>query len=387
MEDPPSSAGVGADAAEAGHAGLAAEDAASGAGGGGGAVHATTSAAPRPVEEEGGGRAPLLGGRGTGGGDDDEDAEAPLLGHGGGGQGGGGQERERRRSAGVRRRLAEAAVSSRVALRLELALRLVQSGVALIMVSVGGAHDALEPQCTPQVSALVKTWILGEAVRCALLIPLQLHRYGILVEVAAQRRTPRGHISFVTQLRAARADRLKGCADFFWTAWFLLGNIWLDSTGVCPLLHSTMVALLAVSFVGLLAPFLAATLICACLPCLMASVQRHHEMLGAVAPGAGRGASAEVLSALPTYEYGESGSRTFDDEADASCCICLCEYENGETLTELECGHHFHKSCLTEWATINASCPLCKRGIGGAAEAEAEQQQDGTPGAQGLPPV
>lgn len=36
------------------------------------------------------------------------------------------------------------------------------------------------------------------------------------------------------------------------------------------------------------------------------------------------------------------------------------------------CGHHFHKSCLTEWLTLNKKCPLCKQDFRGK-----EYEEDG----------
>jgi hypothetical protein len=32
-----------------------------------------------------------------------------------------------------------------------------------------------------------------------------------------------------------------------------------------------------------------------------------------------------------------------------SCCICLCKYEEGETLILLKCRHVYHKSCIDSW--------------------------------------
>jgi hypothetical protein len=47
------------------------------------------------------------------------------------------------------------------------------------------------------------------------------------------------------------------------------------------------------------------------------------------------------------------------DPENANCSICLTEYEEGESLRQLPCRHHFHMSCLDEWLKINAKCPLC----------------------------
>jgi len=47
---------------------------------------------------------------------------------------------------------------------------------------------------------------------------------------------------------------------------------------------------------------------------------------------------------------------------DRVCSICL----NPETPLDSElkpCGHNFHKSCITEWLSINKSCPNCRSSI------------------------
>lgn len=51
-----------------------------------------------------------------------------------------------------------------------------------------------------------------------------------------------------------------------------------------------------------------------------------------------------------------SNSNILDDP---SCSICLCDYEKGETITRLPCGHLYHESCVDAWTTNHVRCPLC----------------------------
>lgn len=44
---------------------------------------------------------------------------------------------------------------------------------------------------------------------------------------------------------------------------------------------------------------------------------------------------------------------------DSGCCICLGEYEMGEPVCELPCGHVFHEKCISNWCENNQRCPLC----------------------------
>lgn len=54
---------------------------------------------------------------------------------------------------------------------------------------------------------------------------------------------------------------------------------------------------------------------------------------------------------------------TLEDEQDAVCAICLCEYEDEEELRKMRCTHYFHKECVDEWLRLHRNCPLCKRDI------------------------
>ncbi|KAL0697123.1 hypothetical protein Bca4012_064303 [Brassica carinata] len=42
------------------------------------------------------------------------------------------------------------------------------------------------------------------------------------------------------------------------------------------------------------------------------------------------------------------------------CCICQEEYNEGEELGMLECGHGFHSQCIKEWLKRKNLCPICK---------------------------
>ncbi|NXY06473.1 PJA2 ligase, partial [Pteruthius melanotis] len=43
------------------------------------------------------------------------------------------------------------------------------------------------------------------------------------------------------------------------------------------------------------------------------------------------------------------------------CTICCSEYVESEIITELPCGHLFHKSCVTRWLQKSGTCPVCRR--------------------------
>ncbi|XP_011038595.1 PREDICTED: E3 ubiquitin-protein ligase MBR2-like [Populus euphratica] len=42
------------------------------------------------------------------------------------------------------------------------------------------------------------------------------------------------------------------------------------------------------------------------------------------------------------------------------CCICQEEYNDGEDLGTLDCGHDFHVECVKQWLMHKNWCPICK---------------------------
>jgi hypothetical protein len=62
------------------------------------------------------------------------------------------------------------------------------------------------------------------------------------------------------------------------------------------------------------------------------------------------------------YEEGNYGSTSHSgkgDEEEPHCSICLGEYEDGEKLVRLPCGHVYHEDCVASWCENHQRCPLC----------------------------
>jgi hypothetical protein len=53
------------------------------------------------------------------------------------------------------------------------------------------------------------------------------------------------------------------------------------------------------------------------------------------------------------------GLTTISLEEAPSCSICLCEYEVGDSMVKLPCGHLYHEDCVSAWTQNNVRCPLC----------------------------
>ena len=44
---------------------------------------------------------------------------------------------------------------------------------------------------------------------------------------------------------------------------------------------------------------------------------------------------------------------------DHECLICLEEFNEGETISLIKCGHMYHTQCIYSWFLTSKTCPLC----------------------------
>ena len=99
----------------------------------------------------------------------------------------------------------------------------------------------------------------------------------------------------------------------------------------------------------------------------------------------------ELTRVIPYRSVGGIGGvgRAEDEEGEeeAPCSICLQEYEAGEKLRRLPCGHVFHRDCVDEWLLGESKlCPMCKSSVVDAAQVadeapavDGEQEEERVP--------
>jgi hypothetical protein len=57
-----------------------------------------------------------------------------------------------------------------------------------------------------------------------------------------------------------------------------------------------------------------------------------------------------------------NGSEEIFRTTDKTCALCIDDYEKGDIIRELKCGHLFHADCVDEWLLqVRRSCPVCNR--------------------------
>lgn len=80
-----------------------------------------------------------------------------------------------------------------------------------------------------------------------------------------------------------------------------------------------------------------------------------EERIGNVCTGL---SEETILSRMNQRKYIHTMS---DDQAEPEpCCICQEEYNDGEDLGTLDCGHDFHTDCIKQWLAQKNLCPICK---------------------------
>ena len=84
-----------------------------------------------------------------------------------------------------------------------------------------------------------------------------------------------------------------------------------------------------------------------------------------------RALNTESINDLPTVRY----SKDAMDNVDATCGICLCDYQDGEMLKYLPCHHHFHLECIDTWLVTNKTCPYCKHPADKPLDSEPQEKQ------------
>lgn len=76
-------------------------------------------------------------------------------------------------------------------------------------------------------------------------------------------------------------------------------------------------------------------------------------------------AAAAAMAAATAMAKGRSSLFTLEEGGDVTerCTLCLVEYQEGEDLAIMECGHRYHRACLIKWFHNKANCPLCRASV------------------------
>lgn len=164
-------------------------------------------------------------------------------------------------------------------------------------------------------------------------------------------------------------DRYVRIVNAWYLVWFILGSVWVSDRGQCsstaPHLYRLVVALAIIYYALLFLPLACFCLIVCCLPLfilvyriMLPYAERERRRARAADPAQVQNLTSIVYSPETFANYTSNES-----VEDASCVICLCEYEPNEIIRILPCKHHFHKDCVDVWLRMDKACCLCKQDI------------------------
>lgn len=164
-------------------------------------------------------------------------------------------------------------------------------------------------------------------------------------------------------------DRYMRIVNAWYLVWFILGSVWVSDGGTCsstaPHLYRLIVALTIIYYALLFLPLACFCLIVCCLPLfilvyriMLPYAERERRRARAADPVQVQNLDSIIYTPERFAEY--TGNQNPDD---ASCVICLCEYEPNDVVRFLPCKHHFHKDCVDVWLRLDKACCLCKQDI------------------------
>lgn len=78
----------------------------------------------------------------------------------------------------------------------------------------------------------------------------------------------------------------------------------------------------------------------------------------------GAGSCGGAHASAGDGDVNEDDKLVVDNGTGDTCAVCIEDYESGDELRALDCGHAFHKDCIDPWLiTKRACCPVCKHVI------------------------
>jgi len=195
----------------------------------------------------------------------------------------------------------------------------------------------------------LRCWVLVHCLLQVLQAPVRLIFFTQLCHVQRQNGDIQECVRMLTLSQAWKASKTVSIVTY---GWFILGVVWLlNSThcNPCPGVYHLSLAAILTAMLRLLVTL---------------GVFYHsfpprpqEEPQPSTKP---RGASQDMIDFMPLVEFGPH-SRA--DVLESSCAVCLSEFEWGDVLRRLPCGHHFHSPCIDRWLRRNKVCPLCLQDI------------------------
>jgi len=160
-------------------------------------------------------------------------------------------------------------------------------------------------------------------------------------------------IALVRRLTTSPCWKINTVLSSLSYGWLVLGLIWIVHAGPCHL--SPMCMFLA--FVAVVKFILTWALFKYYFPEQQEDLPQENDELQQ------QGASWQLINSIPITMWSTQGNAQHDVTPEPCCVVCLDEFENGQQLRRLPCGHEFHQGCIDKWLARRRLCPLCNQDI------------------------
>mmetsp|Transcript_32862 Transcript_32862/g.83183 ORF Transcript_32862/g.83183 Transcript_32862/m.83183 type:complete len:310 (+) Transcript_32862:93-1022(+) len=190
-------------------------------------------------------------------------------------------------------------------------------------------------------------WLLVHCLLHLLQSPLRLALLAKLTS-RAQSESLETSVRSLTTTRAWKVSTALSTASY---GWFIVGVVWLLNADFCKPCPGLYRLAFGVMLTAIMKPILTMSAFRYTFGACLRDADGEEEQR-AKRP---RGADDELLARLPLEEC----PIELLTEGQTSCAVCLCDFEGGEQLRRLPCGHKFHQPCIDRWLRRNRACPLC----------------------------
>lgn len=135
--------------------------------------------------------------------------------------------------------------------------------------------------------------------------------------------------------------------------WYAFGFFWVSVAPPCSAKFLEEATVFRCdTFKGACSCLFASSVFFLCCAIATPAVERlFHERFS---PSSQKGLPPELVEQLPAYAFGTEAS----PPTRAECTICLEDFDLGERVRHLPCGHHFHARCVDQWLRRTPCCPL-----------------------------
>ncbi|PRP89251.1 dynein heavy chain 1, axonemal [Planoprotostelium fungivorum] len=257
------------------------------------------------------------------------------------------------------------------------------TNILLISALIVGSHENIPreehhghegPPPPPEFVERLDCSARGQRMMHRMMVQLLIQVAILITNTILQFQLPRSDTEVITERRLKSIMYLYIVGRFsnlLWLLWSLMSIIWIFEARPCSSqLGYPFYVSFSISVVHLLA-FSIPILVCCCsLPVGLVVYCFCPGWLTRNGVTLKKATKRQIKKVTETIKYQPVDENTLTSmsaytikKEDASCAICLGDYEAGEEIRFLRCKHHFHSECVMKWLQQNKVCPFCKKPI------------------------